>query len=240
MAKRNDLEKAEARKKRDCMLALAARAELSLTEGVREMRAISGLNLEEFARHRGVDAHTLSALEAGQANPTVVLLNQIGNFFGLEVAFVPKKHVSSCEEATESALFPCEENSAKGPGPTYLDAEIFQRMTKDSLVQAGLRCDAQTREIMEAFTQHSQKLDLLMERISQNIVKLEDVERISTRLDNLNTLADRIEALERLTGALNSSPELKEQLRNAGTKPLPTTAAGLSIPSTLAKRKTAT
>ncbi|MGH8853470.1 MAG: helix-turn-helix domain-containing protein [Telluria sp.] len=89
MSKRKTMDKAQAREKRNRMLESAAAAELSLTEGVREMRAIAGMTQEEFARHREVSARVIKAIELGQGNPTVATLNRIGGFFGLEVAFVP-------------------------------------------------------------------------------------------------------------------------------------------------------
>jgi len=89
MSKRKPLDKAQIRERRDRMLKAAAAADLSLTEGVREMRAIAGMTQEEFARHRGVSGRVIKAIELGQGNPTVATLNRIGEFFGLEVAFVP-------------------------------------------------------------------------------------------------------------------------------------------------------
>jgi DNA-binding XRE family transcriptional regulator len=93
MSKRKPLDKAEARERRNRMLESAAAAKLSLTEGVREMRAVAGMTQEEFARHRGVSARVIKAIELGQGNPTVATMNRIGQFFGLEVAFVPIKRV---------------------------------------------------------------------------------------------------------------------------------------------------
>jgi DNA-binding XRE family transcriptional regulator len=89
MSKRKPMDKTQARERRNRLLESAAAAELSLTEGVREMRAIADMTQEEFARHRGVSARVIKALELGQGNPTVATLNRIGQFFGLEVAFVP-------------------------------------------------------------------------------------------------------------------------------------------------------
>jgi len=94
MGKRKPLDKAQVRERRNRLLASAGAAELSLTEGVREMRAIAGMTQEEFARHRGVSARVVKALELGQGNPTVATLNRIGQFFGLEVAFVPIRRVT--------------------------------------------------------------------------------------------------------------------------------------------------
>jgi transcriptional regulator with XRE-family HTH domain len=106
MSKRKSMDKAQARERRNRLLESAAAAELSLTEGVREMRAISGLTQEEFARHRGVSARVVKALELGQGNPTVATLNRIGQFFGLEVAFVPIQQKAAAEEQPPAALTP--------------------------------------------------------------------------------------------------------------------------------------
>lgn len=73
------------------LMETATRAQLSLTDGLREMRAISGLTQEQFAQHREVSARVIKALELGHGNPTVATLNRIAAVFGLEVAFVPSK-----------------------------------------------------------------------------------------------------------------------------------------------------
>ena len=98
MSKKKPMDKAEARERRNRMLESAAAAKLSLTEGVREMRAIAGMTQEEFARHRGVSARVIKAIELGQGNPTVATMNRIGQFFGLEVAFVPIQRELPAEE----------------------------------------------------------------------------------------------------------------------------------------------
>lgn len=75
----------------------AAAAELSLTDGVREMRAIAGMTQEEFARHREVSARVIKAIELGQGNPAVAMLNRIGQFFSLEVGFVPIRRTPAAD-----------------------------------------------------------------------------------------------------------------------------------------------
>lgn len=100
MSKRKPLDKEQARERRNRMLESAASAKLSLTEGVREMRAISGLTQDDFARHRGVSARVIKALELGQGNPTVATMNRIGEFFGLEVGFIP---IQRSAQATDSS-----------------------------------------------------------------------------------------------------------------------------------------
>jgi DNA-binding XRE family transcriptional regulator len=103
MSKKKPMDKAEARERRNRMLESAAAAKLSLTEGVREMRAIAGMTQEEFARHRGVSARVIKAIELGQGNPTVATMNRIGQFFGLEVAFVPIRRELHTEEQLQPA-----------------------------------------------------------------------------------------------------------------------------------------
>lgn len=100
MSRRKPIDKAQARERRNQLLETAAAAELSITEGVREMRAISGMTQEEFARHRDVSARVIKAIELGQGNPTVATLNRIGRFFGLEVAFVPIKRAQGARQET--------------------------------------------------------------------------------------------------------------------------------------------
>lgn len=106
MSKRKPIDKRQARERRDRLLESAAAAELSLTEGVREMRAISGMTQDEFARHRGVSARVIKAIELDQGNPTVATLNRIGEFFGLEVAFVPIRRAGAPAQGAPLAPIP--------------------------------------------------------------------------------------------------------------------------------------
>lgn len=70
-----------------------ARGELTLQHAVKEMRSISRLTQAEFASHRGVSTKTIKEIENGKGNPTVQTLNRIGQFFGLEVAFVRSENL---------------------------------------------------------------------------------------------------------------------------------------------------
>lgn len=130
MSKRKTMDKAQARERRNRLLEAAAAAQLSLTEGVREMRAISGLTQEEFARHREVSARVIKALELGQGNPTVATLNRIGEFFGLEVAFVPLQRPTGTERKDEQA------SAAHSSRHTPLDAAVaMERINQEYRVK---------------------------------------------------------------------------------------------------------
>lgn len=83
-------DKESARARRTELYDAVARGQLSLRDAVKQMRKISRLTQAEFAVHRGVSTKVIKEIEGGRGNPTVQTLNRIGEFFGLEVAFVRK------------------------------------------------------------------------------------------------------------------------------------------------------
>lgn len=196
MGKRKVLDKAKAREKRDQLLAAAARAELSLTDGVREMREIAGMTQEEFARHRGVSARAVKALELGQGNPTVALLNRIGDFFGLEVAFVPKKPTLSSEESAEPEFAPSDEQFAKVLRPMRTDAEFLNEITKKAWEQTTSGLEAQIQEMIKGFEEQSRKIDLMMRQLDQPAIGLESVQRMSARVGKPHSSVDETKSFE--------------------------------------------
>lgn len=138
MSKKKPMDKAQARERRNRLLESAAAAELSLTEGVREMRAIAGMTQEEFARHREVSARVIKAIELGQANPTVATLNRIGQFFGLEVAFVPMRKAAVAAQDKQSTVEAAEStDSVTALGMTAL--ALLESMKK---LQEGMEMNA--------------------------------------------------------------------------------------------------
>ena len=63
---------------------------IEITDAIKLMRRISGLNQIEFAKHRGVSVNALRQLEAGTGNPTIETLNKVVSVFGLKVGLVAK------------------------------------------------------------------------------------------------------------------------------------------------------
>jgi transcriptional regulator with XRE-family HTH domain len=162
MSKRKPIDKAQVRDRRNRLLESAAAADLSLTEGVREMRAIAGMTQEEFARHRGVSARVIKAIELGQGNPTVATLNRIGQFFGLEVAFVPVRRAAPVEAQNHSA------NEATTPAATSVPVNVTisdldrEMIALRERVEASARWAADTletlnrqREMLKRIREHS-------------------------------------------------------------------------------------
>jgi len=153
MSKKKPIDKAQARERRNRMLDAAAAAQLSLTEGVREMRAIAGMTQEEFAQHRGVSARVIKAIELGQGNPTVATLNRIGQFFGLEVAFVP---IQRAQPAMEQAYLADMSTGSHAPQPpadmeikssVTLQGETFQNLS-ETVTAAVLRGIEEQRDLI--------------------------------------------------------------------------------------------
>jgi DNA-binding XRE family transcriptional regulator len=145
MSKRKPFDKVQARERRNRMLDTAATAKLSLTEGVREMRAITGMTQEEFAQHRGVSARVIKAIELGQGNPTMATLNQIGQFFGLEVGFVPIRRTPAAE-GQQQPVTAASERSTPQSAPDYITFADFQK----TMQAAQAQLDANTRMLSEA------------------------------------------------------------------------------------------
>jgi transcriptional regulator with XRE-family HTH domain len=93
VARQKKFDKESARQRRAELYAAVQRGELTLQDAVKEMRKIAGMTQAEFAVHRGVSAKVIKDIERGVGNPTVASLNRIGNFFGLEVAFVRSENL---------------------------------------------------------------------------------------------------------------------------------------------------
>lgn len=82
------VDKEELRQRRAVLYEAIEAGAVTLQHAVKEMRAISRMTQAEFAMHRGVSTKVIKEIESGKGNPTIQTLNSIGQFFGLEVAFV--------------------------------------------------------------------------------------------------------------------------------------------------------
>lgn len=52
---------------------------------IEELRASRGIVQDEFARQLGVSRQTISSLENGRYNPSILLAHKIARFFGLTI-----------------------------------------------------------------------------------------------------------------------------------------------------------
>lgn len=81
----------EERAKREAFYDRIRRFDIDWQEAVVAMRDLSRLTQDEFAKNRQISLSTLRAIEQKTSDPRVSTLNRIGDIFGLEVGFVPKK-----------------------------------------------------------------------------------------------------------------------------------------------------
>jgi DNA-binding XRE family transcriptional regulator len=100
---RTHIDKEQLRQRRAVLYDAIARGEVTLQHAVKEMRTISRLTQAQFAEHRGVSLKTIKEIESGKGNPTIQTLNRIGQFFGLEVAFVRTETLREKKIAPTSA-----------------------------------------------------------------------------------------------------------------------------------------
>lgn len=52
---------------------------------IEEIRNAKGIRQEELARQMGVSRQTISSLENGRYNPSILLAHRISSFFGLAI-----------------------------------------------------------------------------------------------------------------------------------------------------------
>ena len=52
---------------------------------IEEIRKQKGIRQEEFAKSMGVSRQTISSLENGRYNPSILLAHKIAKFFGLTI-----------------------------------------------------------------------------------------------------------------------------------------------------------
>lgn len=52
---------------------------------IEEIRTAKGIRQEEFARLMGVSRQTISSLENGRYNPSILLAYKIARFFGMTI-----------------------------------------------------------------------------------------------------------------------------------------------------------
>ena len=52
---------------------------------IEEIRKIRGIRQEEFAKALGVSRQTISSLENGRYNPSILLAHKIAQYFGMTI-----------------------------------------------------------------------------------------------------------------------------------------------------------
>ena len=52
---------------------------------IEEIRSAKGIRQEDFAKYMGVSRQTISSLENGRYNPSILLAHKIAKFFGMTI-----------------------------------------------------------------------------------------------------------------------------------------------------------
>lgn len=65
--------------------------EMTLFEAIKEMRKVAHLTQPEFAEFSGVSVKIIKDIESNKGNPTLKTLHQLGEFFGLQLAYIRKR-----------------------------------------------------------------------------------------------------------------------------------------------------
>lgn len=221
MKHRKNTDTQNAREKRNILLERAASGGIPLTEGIREMRAISGLSQEQFAQHRSISPRILKQLEKGQGNPTIATLNQIGEFYGLEVAFVRKRHAVVPTGSVHA--WPGSTGAVQW-NPVQQDS-LFRQFKEPSSIPAG--------GAVHYFNSPSPgTVDLWVQaRIAEDLKKADDLVREMRRLEQLaaqthqleqdlrrdlrrlSEFKKEVEILERFKNELHELDEFRDFLR---------------------------
>lgn len=237
MSKRKAIDKEDARERRDHLLQSAAAAELGLNEGVRQMRAVTGMTQEEFAHHRGVSARVIKEIERNRANPTVATLNRIGELFGLEVAFVPKRREATV--AQQPGLAHLSKNSEVGTNqmspPGFFsntgDAMFFSKEQHHQLPQHvenwwyhefnhqrdALTWPHELAKTLKTFQQQLSQAEVLSEKLKNVdvlIKKLENSENLIVQLKQVDSWVDVVKKAESLTRNLPEAELLSSRLED--------------------------
>ena len=56
-----------------------------MTNRIEEIRSEKGIRQEDFARLMGVSRQTISSLENGRYNPSIMLAHKIAKYFGMAI-----------------------------------------------------------------------------------------------------------------------------------------------------------
>jgi len=69
----------------ESMLYILSFTEVSMKNRIEEIRKERGIRQEEFARTLGVSRQTISSLETGRYNPSILLAYRIARYFGMSI-----------------------------------------------------------------------------------------------------------------------------------------------------------
>ncbi|MFC0135388.1 hypothetical protein CR105_14530 [Massilia eurypsychrophila] len=213
--RRKPIDKDMARDQRATLYAEIDRGEVSLQHAVKRMRKISGLTQSEFAKHRGVSAKVIKEIEQGIGNPTIESLNQIGNFFGLEVAFVQSANLNrerGATRQTKSGVFFNTDNN-----PRFISTNTVRDRHLRSGSSEGMNWNvtsshtrpysavSEVREIIDAVEK--------MKMLASPTKSVADAMRHSNSVDGLSKLKGELEAIDSAKRIIETAEEIERKIQ---------------------------
>lgn len=221
--RKKPIDKEIARQLRNELYEAINRGEVSLQDTVKRMRKISRLTQTEFAVHRGVSAKVIKEIERGIGNPTVNTLNRIGQFFGLEVAFVRSEKLRLPEGRVIQAIASPEAASAVQVSLPRSPIEDARRLMEE--LEAIKKLAAPPKALQEALRTMESDLNVIREAqkfieqtegMRRSASSHSEIERaiqgIDTELNAVRTAQNIIESAENIQRKIQPPPELKKWL----------------------------
>lgn len=207
------VDKEQLRQRRTELYDAIAKGELTLQHAVKEMRNISRLTQAEFASHRGVSTKTIKDIESGKGNPTVETLNRIGQFFGLEVAFVRSENLREREALAVTAERP--------PAPAAAHSAVADAHNIMMRLENLEKLASPSTEIQRVLTNIESNLKL-MDPTRALKKEFEAIEKARQAIDSIEKIHRQIEPPTAVTQLLSELDKVKNVLdplqRLAGKK----------------------
>jgi transcriptional regulator with XRE-family HTH domain len=184
------------------------------------MRKISRLSQPEFAAHLGISAKVVKEIERGVGNPTIGSLNRIGQFFGLEVAFVRSEKLRVRLDQTVAATSDPAVASVKFDSPRSAIEDA--RRIFDELEQIKKRV-VPPKQLTDTLKSMEENLSLIHQAkniaeqgirpLAKPLMDLERVARgIDTELQAVKEAQEIIDTAEKIQRQLQPPPAVKQWL----------------------------
>lgn len=212
-SRKKPIDKEIARQLRAELYVSIDRGELSLQEAVKRMRKISRLTQAEFATHLGVSAKVIKEVERGIGNPTAGTLNRIGQFFGLEVAFVRSEKLrGNHDQSAVTVVNPVIMNSKTEPPRSGI--EDMRRLVDElESIKKKVVPTKQLKEMLKGMEKDflsihaAQSNAEAVERMSRQGGALTDLERIAREIN------PELQAVKDAQAIIDSAEKIQRQIQ---------------------------
>lgn len=210
-SRKTSIDKDAARKLRAELYEQIDRGELSLQDAVKRMRKISRLSQPEFATHLGVSVKVVKEIERGVGNPTVSSLNRIGQFFGLEVAFVRSEKLRDQATQKVSASESLMAESVNRTSTRSAIDEVRQLFEELEQIKRQVVPEREFKDTLNSMEQELQAIrnatDIAERSARSSEAPLTDLDRVARVIDT------ELDAVKKARGVIDSVEKIQRQLQ---------------------------